>query len=191
MLSKIFTTDYDIVTLQEQYVDFKNLTRSTMHWRVLYPMLRDPDMAGWMHSAMLISKRLSTNSAAWAQATRRLCMDKGVHESVWMGDLNHHHLQWDDHSNAHLFTRWNLEHLELLIHYITKFHMDMVLPPKIAALEVTHTKNRTHPNNIFCTEGILEQLCLYAASPADGLVSDHFPIQTVFDILTEAVPVQP
>lgn len=82
MLSKIFTTDYDIVTLQEQYVDFKNLTRSTMHWRVLYPMLRDPDMAGWMHSAMLISKRLSTNSAAWARATRRHCMDKGVHESV-------------------------------------------------------------------------------------------------------------
>lgn len=230
LLSKVFTTDYDIIALQEQYVDFKNLTRSTSHWRVIYPALRDPDTAGRARAAMLVSKRLSTN--AWspvpiphpdvtaitiktahtsvhifnlyvdgghdaalhaaARATRRLCMEEGAHEFVWLGDFNRHHPRWDDHGNAHLFTRQNLERSELLIRYLTEFGMDMALPPGMATLEATRTKNTTRPDNVFCTEAILERLRLCAAAPADRpACTDHFPVQTVFDIPTEAAPARP
>lgn len=183
LLGKIFTTNHDIIALQEQYVDFKHLTRSTSHWRVLYPMLQDPDTAGRARSAMLISKKLSMNMwspvtiphpdvtavtiktehasvhifnlyvdrghdtvlHAAARATKRLCMEEGAHEFIWLGDFNRHHPRWDDHGNAHLFTRQNLERAELLTRYLAEFGMDMALPPGVATLEATRTKNRTRP----------------------------------------------
>ncbi len=230
MLSKILTTDYDIIALQEQYVDFKNLTRSTSHWRVLYPTLRDPDTAGRARSAILLSKKLSTN--AWspvtiphpditavtiktehasihlfnlyvdgshdmalhaaARATRRLCMEEGTHEFIWLGDFNRHHPRWDDHGNDHLFTQQNLERSELLVRYLAEFGLDMALPPGVAMLEATRTKNTTRPDNVFCTEGVLERLRLCTALPADRpACTDHFPIQTIFDIPTAVAPVRP
>lgn len=129
---------------------------------------------------------------AAARATRRLCMDEGVHEFVWLGDFNRHHPSWDDHSNAHIFTRQNLERSELLMRYLAEFGMDMALPQGVATLEATRTKNRTRPDNVFCTEGVMERLRHCAALPADRpACTDHFPVQTIFDIPMAAAPLRP
>ncbi len=67
MLSKILPTACDIIAIQEPYLDRMRLTRSTTHWRVQYPTVRDPDTSSRARSVILVSKKLSTN--AWSPVT--------------------------------------------------------------------------------------------------------------------------
>ncbi len=67
MLSKILPTTCDIIAIQEPYLDCMRLTRSTMHWRVQYPTVRNPDTSSRARSVILVSKKLSTN--AWSPVT--------------------------------------------------------------------------------------------------------------------------
>ncbi|KAI9057791.1 hypothetical protein FKP32DRAFT_1525953, partial [Trametes sanguinea] len=54
----------DIIAIQEPYLDRLGLTRSTPHWRVVYPTAHRADPTRRTRAVLLISKRLSTN--AWS-----------------------------------------------------------------------------------------------------------------------------
>ncbi|KAI9064185.1 hypothetical protein FKP32DRAFT_1551169, partial [Trametes sanguinea] len=55
--------DFDILAIQEPYIDFLGRTRATHHWYVVYPTAHY-DSAGRTRSVLLVNKRLSTN--AWS-----------------------------------------------------------------------------------------------------------------------------
>ena len=64
LLHKASPDDYDILLLQEPYIDHLKNTRATRHWRVHYPTVRDPETAGRARSVILINARISTD--AWS-----------------------------------------------------------------------------------------------------------------------------
>jgi len=70
---------------------------------------------------------------------------------VWMGDFNRHHPMWELHSNVHLLTAVNLDTAGKLINLLSLYNLVQVLPPNIATLEASNTKNLTCPDNVFCT----------------------------------------
>ncbi|KAI9062356.1 hypothetical protein FKP32DRAFT_1532383, partial [Trametes sanguinea] len=53
--------DYDVIALQEPYLDRLSLTRSTPHWRVVYPTVHRADPTRRSRAVLLVSKKLSTN----------------------------------------------------------------------------------------------------------------------------------
>ncbi len=129
---------------------------------------------------------------AASRASQRLCAQDGAHELVWLGGFNRHHPSWDSPRNSHLFTRQNLARSDVLIHRLAELGLEMVLPPELPTLEATHTKNLTRPDNVFCMEGVLEHLRSCEVFPElSPTCTDHFPIQTIISIPTEAAPPRP
>ncbi|KAI0364122.1 hypothetical protein BV20DRAFT_956915 [Pilatotrama ljubarskyi] len=64
-------------------------------------------------------------------------------------------------------------------------------PPGIPTLEATRTKNLTRPDNVFCTPGIQERLRTCAVvCDKRPTKTDHYPIQTIFDLPTTEAPRQ-
>ena len=64
LLNSTNPNDFDVIAIQEPYIDHLKNTRATPHWRVVYPSVRDPDTAPRARSILLINKKLSTN--AWS-----------------------------------------------------------------------------------------------------------------------------
>lgn len=60
MLNSLNPIDWDIVALQEPYIDFNGVTRATHPWRVVYPS-RHYRFPKETRSVMLINKNLATN----------------------------------------------------------------------------------------------------------------------------------
>ena len=60
MLNSLNPNDWDIIAIQEPYIDFNGVTRATHPWRVIYPS-RHYLSAGDTRSIMLINKNLATN----------------------------------------------------------------------------------------------------------------------------------
>lgn len=108
---------------------------------------------------------------------------------VWLGDFNRHHPSWDDPGNVHLFSSENLRRAQTLINILDLHDLAQALPPSIPTLEASRTKNYTRPDNVFCTPGILERLRTCTVLPEKRPTkTDHFPIQTIFDVPTTAAP---
>lgn len=129
---------------------------------------------------------------AVARVSQRLCALAGEHELIWLGDFNRHHSSWDSLRNAHLFTCQNLTRSDFLLHCLAELDLEMALPPGLPTLEATLTKNLTRPDIVFCSEGILECLRSCDVFPTlSPICTDHFPIQTIIDIPSEAVQLHP
>lgn len=62
---------------------------------------------------------------------------------IWMGDFNHHHPMWEMTSNSYLFTAVNLDAAGILINLLAEYNLTQALPPGIATLEASNTKNHT------------------------------------------------
>ncbi|KAJ3001361.1 hypothetical protein NUW54_g6474 [Trametes sanguinea] len=62
LLHRAHPNDYDLIAIQEPYLDRLALTRSTTHWRVVYPSPHRTDAASRSRSVLLINKKLSTNN---------------------------------------------------------------------------------------------------------------------------------
>jgi len=60
MLNSLNPNDWDIIALQEPYIDFNGVTRATPPWRVVYPS-RHYVAPQETRSVMLINKKLATN----------------------------------------------------------------------------------------------------------------------------------
>jgi hypothetical protein len=96
---------------------------------------------------------------------------------------------WDEECNKHLFTRANLEAVQLLIDWMTDWDMEMALPKDIPTLEVSSSKNLTRPDNVFISRSIKNRVCICKAIPEQWAVhADHFPILTTLDVATEQAP---
>ncbi|KAI0365271.1 hypothetical protein BV20DRAFT_901507, partial [Pilatotrama ljubarskyi] len=54
--------DYDVLAIQEPYLNFRGLSASTSHWCVIYPTVHGTDSAPHTRSILLVNKRLSTNT---------------------------------------------------------------------------------------------------------------------------------
>ena len=67
LLHSASPADYDILAIQEPYLDHALRTRATRHWRVHYPTVRDPETTSRMRSVILVNAKLSTN--AWSPIT--------------------------------------------------------------------------------------------------------------------------
>lgn len=52
--------DWDIIAIQEPYIDFQNLSRTTTLWRIVYPY--NHSTTATSRTILLISKSLSTDS---------------------------------------------------------------------------------------------------------------------------------
>ena len=52
--------EFDILALQEPYIDFLNLTRATGHWRVVYPATHHRGKER-SRSVLLVNAKISTN----------------------------------------------------------------------------------------------------------------------------------
>jgi hypothetical protein len=77
---------------------------------------------------------------------------------MWMGDFNHHHLIWDEAHNSHLFTQANLDLTQLLLNMLGHHRMKMALPAFIPTLQSHSMGNYTRVDNVFCTEGVLNNI---------------------------------
>ena len=84
---------------------------------------------------------------------------------LWCGDLNRHHLLWDEDWNCHLFIASALQAVDRLLEKIADHNMIMVLPKDIPTLEAKSTKNWTQPDNIFCSTDMEELIVLCDTDP--------------------------
>jgi len=105
---------------------------------------------------------------------------------IWLGDFNRHHPMWELSGNTHLFTAANLDAAGVLINLLAIYNFVQVLPQGIATLEASNTKNLTRPDNVFCSEGLVEAFTScdveYHLRP---VVTDHFPIISNIDLSPE------
>lgn len=107
---------------------------------------------------------------------------------IWMGDFNRHHPMWEMTSNAHLFTAANLDAAGILINLLAEYGLTQALPPGIATLEASNTKNHTRPDNVFCSAEIENMFTKcsveYQLRP---IITDHFPIISILDLQPERI----
>ena len=102
---------------------------------------------------------------------------------IWAGDFNRHHPLWDEECNTHLFTTHDLDAAQTLIDLLADYSMTMILPKNIPTLQATHTKNLTHPDNIFCHNGICDLIIQCRTLPnLQPPCTDHFPSAIAVDI---------
>ena len=47
---------------------------------------------------------------------------------IVLGDFNRHRSMWDEERNAHLFTRRNLDEVQILIDLLIDYNLEMALP---------------------------------------------------------------
>ncbi|KAL7277809.1 hypothetical protein ACG7TL_002174 [Trametes sanguinea] len=214
--------NYDLLAIQEPYIDFLGLTRATHHWYVVYPSGHH-DTVERSRSVILVSKKLSTNS--WSpvnlpspdvtaisiitgDSTVHLfnlyvdgSHDRAIHASnravarlrtgpsdhlIWLGDFNRHHPLWDEARNHHLFTPASLERAQVLLDKVVALGMEMVLPAGTPTLEASRSKNLTRPDNVFCSEGLVESLVRCEVVPhLRPPKTDHFPVLTTFGLNME------
>jgi hypothetical protein len=103
-------------------------------------------------------------------------------QRICLGDFNRHHPLWDDVKNTHLFTRQNLDEAQILLNFLAGHGLFMTLPQGLPTLEATTTKNLTQPDDVFCSEDLLDSLITCEVRMEDRPVAtDHFPILTVLD----------
>ena len=95
---------------------------------------------------------------------------------IWAGNFNRHHPLWDNDKDTHLFTQQATRAAEELIELIAMFNLDMVLPKGTPTLQHMVTKRYSRPNNVFCTEGILNLLtqCELDPSPCNWSLPYHY-----------------
>lgn len=105
---------------------------------------------------------------------------------IWLGDFNRHHPMWEMTSNDHLFTAANLNAVDTLIELLAAYNLVQALPPSIATLEASNTKNHTRPDNVFCSAEIIDMFTQcsveYQLRP---VITDHFPIISTLDLSPE------
>jgi len=119
--------------------------------------------------------------------------NQGTHEHIiWLGDFNRHHPMWEPINNTHLFTAANLDAANNLINLVNMYNLVQVLPPGLATLEASNTKNLTRPDNVFCSES-MEQ-CFTECDVKYHLrpvITDHFPIISTLDLQPNRINTTP
>ncbi|KAG2156986.1 hypothetical protein DEU56DRAFT_750206 [Suillus clintonianus] len=95
---------------------------------------------------------------------------------------------WELPNNSHLFTVANLDAMGVLINLLALYKLMQVLPPGLATLEASNTKNHTRPDNMSCLEE-LEHLFIqcevkYHLRP---VITDHYPIISSIDFQPEQI----
>ena len=127
---------------------------------------------------LYVDGKYDTAIHAAVRATRAaVAASGGPHHVIWLGDFNRHHQAWDDPANIDLFSRRNVERANRLIARIAELGLEMALPPTIPTLEVASSKNHTRPDNVFCSEELLEMLRSCTVHPElRPANTDHFQI---------------
>ncbi|KIJ53093.1 hypothetical protein M422DRAFT_95009, partial [Sphaerobolus stellatus SS14] len=111
---------------------------------------------------------------------------------VCLGDFNRHHPMWDEPRNAHLFTKQNLDKAQLLLDFLAGQDLFMALPAGLPTLEASTTKNLTRPDNVFCTEELLNAMKTCEVKMEDRpAATDHFPIRSVFSTAVSQIEPKP
>jgi ribonuclease HI len=108
---------------------------------------------------------------------------------IWAGDFNRHHPLWDDDRDTHLFTNQALKNAEGIIALLAEHDMAMALPKGIPTLRHMRTKKYSRPDNIFCSLNLQPFItqCEVSAE-ARPTATDHFPIETHFDLPQSRIP---
>src|SRR6267154_1178721 len=111
---------------------------------------------------------------------------------IWLGDFNHHHPMWEPPNNMHLFTAANLDTAGVLINLLALYNLTQILPPSLATLEASNTKNHTRPDNVFCSaelEHAFTQCDIkYHLQP---VITDHYPVISSLDFCPEHIDITP
>ena len=123
---------------------------------------------------------------------RRNLVENEESHLIWAGDFNRHHPFWDDDADTHLFTSTALRNAEGIISLIAEYDMVMTLPKGIPTLRHMRTKKYSCLNNIFCSSSLEPLLtnCEVVAQ-ARPTSTDHFPIETRFDLPQARIPPDP
>lgn len=102
---------------------------------------------------------------------------------IWAGDFNRHHRMWENEGDQRLLTTQAAIMAEPLILMLSEWGMNMALPRGIRTLKHFVTKAESRPDNVFCTDALLDRLisCDIRTSEQPPY-TDHYPIATVFDI---------
>lgn len=107
---------------------------------------------------------------------------------IWLGDFNCHHPMWEMTTNDHLFTAANLNTADVLIELLAAYNLVQALPPSIATLKASNTKNHTRPDNVFCSAEIIDMFTQcsveYQLRP---VITDHFPIISTLDLSPKCI----
>jgi len=61
VLAKANPKDWDIIALQEPYMDFLGLTQANLHWNVIYPSNKNQENQNRTCSIMLISTKINSS----------------------------------------------------------------------------------------------------------------------------------
>jgi exonuclease III len=105
---------------------------------------------------------------------------------VWVGDFNRHHPMWELPHNTHLFSAENLNAAGTLINLLAVYNLIQALPPAIATLEASNTKNLTRPDNVFCSASFEDKFTqCEVQTDLRPVVTDHFPIISTIDLQPE------
>lgn len=104
--------------------------------------------------------------------------------AVWMGELNHHHLMWDEEHNHHLFTAPNLNAVQKLLDILVERNMGMVLPAGTPTLVAANSKIQTRPDNVFCGHDFKDNFLVCKTDPAKRPPSiNHIPIISAIKLI--------
>ena len=100
--------------------------------------------------------------------------------------------QYDEARNAHLFTQANLDLTQPLLNMLGRHRMKMALPAFIPTLQAHSTGNYTRVDNVFCTEGALDNIIkCNTDDETRPPKTDHFPIITEIDIQADKTRWEP
>ena len=61
ILTKANPKDWDIITLQEPYMDFLSLTHANLHWNIIYPSNKNQENQKRTRSIILISTNIDSS----------------------------------------------------------------------------------------------------------------------------------
>jgi Endonuclease-reverse transcriptase len=217
MLNSTAPEHFDIIAIQEPYIDFTRNARVKQQWYLIYSKTHYIEQAGRTRSMILVNKNIASkswteidiespdvtgiqkHSDAIRKANKHLQEYRRKNDNndsnteiIWVGDFNRHHPIWDDPKNLHLFMRSNIDAAQTLLDALAEHDLYMALPKFIPTLKAMATQNYTRPDNVFISHTLQDAIITCSTSPEEQPTwTDHFPINTTLAMKTHQTKEHP
>ena len=113
----------------------------------------------------------------------------GTAHTIWVGDFNRHHPQWDNHNDERLFTTEAIDAATVLIEALASLGMEMVLPGGIPTHCHNVTKKWTRLDQVFISDHSTDLVELRDTETRfRSLKTDHLPVITKLNLATVLAP---
>ncbi|KAG5721646.1 hypothetical protein E4T56_gene14635 [Termitomyces sp. T112] len=184
--------EWDVLAIQEPYLDFLGNTRASSYWRVLYPSDHRKDGSTRSRSVLLINTNISTDAFTQLTSTPQISQPfasqaNSVSSRCLMSTTTANTMRFLLPSllsspHWHTLPAPPLDFIQPLLDMLTAYDMELALPPGIPTLQ-TASDRWTRPDNIWRSHTDVDPIISCDVVPSlCPTRADHLPIVTEVEL---------